>query len=84
MYLALGSSAGPVAPLGSAVTDGTISGPGRRPWLLERTGLIGADPFASVSNALIDHRFTVAAAFALLAALAHYGMPASAALADTS
>src|ERR671923_2120470 len=31
MYLALGSSAGPVVPVGSAVTDGTISWPGPLP-----------------------------------------------------
>jgi hypothetical protein len=53
-------------------------------WLVERAGLIGSDPFASVSNALIDHPFTVAAAFALLATLAHYGLPAGASLPGAS
>jgi hypothetical protein len=36
-------------------------------WLLERTTLIGSDPFAAVTTAAVDHPFTVAAAFALLA-----------------
>jgi hypothetical protein len=40
-------------------------------WFLERTTLIDTDPFASVSTALIDHPFAVAAAFALLAAVTH-------------
>jgi hypothetical protein len=42
-------------------------------WLVERTTLITSDPCAAVSNALIAHPFTVAAAFALLAAAARYG-----------
>ena len=41
-------------------------------WFLERTTLIDSDPFASVSTALIDHPFAVAAAFALLAAVTQY------------
>jgi hypothetical protein len=41
-------------------------------WFLERTTLIDSDPFASVSTALIDHPFAVAAAFALLAAATQY------------
>jgi HupE / UreJ protein len=41
-------------------------------WFLERTTLIDTDPFASVSTALIDHPFAVAAAFALLAAVTEY------------
>jgi hypothetical protein len=36
-------------------------------WLLERTTLLDEDPFARVSTALVEHPFTVAAAFALLA-----------------
>lgn len=41
-------------------------------WFLERTTLIDSDPFASVSTALIDHPFAVAASFALLAAVTEY------------
>ena len=41
-------------------------------WLLERTTLIGSDPFAPFSEALVAHPFTVAAGFALLAAAARY------------
>jgi HupE / UreJ protein len=41
-------------------------------WFLERTTLIDTDPFASVSTALIEHPFAVAAAFALLAAVTQY------------
>jgi hypothetical protein len=37
-------------------------------WLLERTTLIGHDPFAPVSDALIAHPFAVVAVFALFAA----------------
>jgi hypothetical protein len=41
-------------------------------WLLERTEVIGSDPFAAVSTAAIDHPFTVAGALALLALCARY------------
>jgi HupE / UreJ protein len=41
-------------------------------WLLERTTLIGSDPFAAVSTAAIDHPFTVAGVFALVAVCARY------------
>jgi len=41
-------------------------------WFLERTTLIDSDPLASVSTALIDHPFAVAAAFALVAAITQY------------
>lgn len=36
-------------------------------WLLERTTLIGSDPFAAVSTAAVDQPFTVAGALALVA-----------------
>lgn len=39
-------------------------------WLLDRTSLIGSDPFESLSTALVEHPFTVAASFAVLAAVA--------------
>lgn len=48
-------------------------------WLLERTTLTSSDPLAPVSEALVGHPFTVAAAVALLAALA-YCLPAPRAL----
>ena len=41
-------------------------------WLLERTTLIGSDPFAAVSTAAVDHPFTVAGGFALVALCARY------------
>ena len=41
-------------------------------WLLERTTLIGSDPFAAVSTAAVDHPFTVAGAVALVALCARY------------
>jgi hypothetical protein len=41
-------------------------------WFLERTRLIGADPFAAVTNTLVEHPFIVAAAFALLAGATQY------------
>ena len=40
-------------------------------WFLERTRLIGADPFAPVTTMLVEHPLIVAAAFALLAGVAH-------------
>jgi hypothetical protein len=39
-------------------------------WLLDRTGILAADPFAAVSTAVVDHPFAVPAAFALLAGAA--------------
>ena len=42
-------------------------------WLLERSGLIGADPLDGVTNALIARPFVVAGAFALAAAVGRYG-----------
>lgn len=41
-------------------------------WLLERTSLIGENPFTPVSTALIQHPFAVAAAFALVALVTHH------------
>jgi HupE / UreJ protein len=41
-------------------------------WLLERTTLVGSDPFAAVSTTAIEHPFTVAGAFALVAVCARY------------
>jgi HupE / UreJ protein len=42
-------------------------------WLLERTTLIGADPFEPISTVLVEQPLTVAAGFALLAAASHVG-----------
>jgi hypothetical protein len=50
-----------VALLGVALSAG---------WLLERSSLIDADPFEPISTALVEHPLTVAATFALLAAVA--------------
>jgi hypothetical protein len=41
-------------------------------WLLKRTTLTSRDPFLSVTTALIDHPFSVAAVFAALALVAYY------------
>jgi hypothetical protein len=46
-------------------------------WLLDRTGLVGGDPFASVTTALVAHPFAVAAVFALMAAVAYIRSPPS-------
>jgi HupE/UreJ protein len=54
-----------VVRVGIAVFGLVLSGA----WLLERTTVIGGDPFAGVSGALIDHPFTVVAALALFAAI---------------
>lgn len=39
-------------------------------WLLDRASVIGSDPFESFSTSLVEHPFTVAATFAVLAAIA--------------
>jgi hypothetical protein len=59
-----------VVRVGTALVALVLSGA----WLLDRTTLIGSDPLAAVSDALINHPFTVAAAFALFAAVT-YSIP---------
>jgi hypothetical protein len=51
-------------------------------WLLERTSLIAGDPFAGMTDALVQHPFAVGAAFALLATGARYARAPQAALDD--
>jgi hypothetical protein len=50
-------------------------------WFLERTRLVGGDPFADITTTLVEHPFVVAAAFALAAGVAHY-LPAGGAVSD--
>ena len=69
LYLLSRTGAYGVLRVGLALAGVVLAGA----WLLERSGLIGADPLDGVTNALIAHPFVVAGAFALAAAAGRYG-----------